>query len=63
MRYTEKPGTLLKKDFYNIELYDFLVTGDIVDQLEYTSEGLHDANHNLDKFYVALKIAEMINKG
>ena len=47
-------------DFYNIELYDFLVTGDIVDQLEYTSEGLHDANHNLDKFYVALKIAEMI---
>lgn len=50
-------------DFYNIELYDFLVTGDIVDQLEYTSEGLHDANHNLDKFYVALKIAEMINKG
>lgn len=25
-------------DFYNIELYDFLVTGDIVDQLEYTSE-------------------------
>ena len=36
---------------------------DIVDQLEYTSEGLHDANHNLDKFYVALKIAEMINKG
>ena len=24
-------------DFYNIELYDFLVTGDIVDQLEYTS--------------------------
>ena len=58
MRYTEKPVTLLKK-----ELYDFLVTGDIVDQLEYTSEGLHDANHNLDKFYVALKIAEMINKG
>ena len=44
-------------DFYNIELYDFLVTGDIVDQLEYTSEGLHDANHNLDKFYVALKIS------
>ena len=49
-------------DFYNIELYDFLVTGDIVDSLDYTPEGLHDANHNLDKFYVALKIAEMINK-
>lgn len=49
-------------DFYNIELYDFLVTGDIVDQLNYTTKGLHDANHNLDKFYVALKLAEMINE-
>lgn len=48
-------------DFYNIELYDFLVTGDVVDQLDYTPDGLHEANHNLDKFYVALKLAEAIN--
>ncbi len=48
-------------DFYNIELYDFLVTGDVVDQSDYTPDGLHEANHNLDKFYVALKLAEAIN--
>ena len=47
-------------DFYNIELYDFLVTGDIVDQPDYIPQGLHDANHNFDKFYVALKVADMI---
>ncbi len=49
-------------DFYNIELYDFLVAGDVVDQPDYTPEGLHEANHNLDKFFVALKLAEMINE-
>ncbi len=48
-------------DFYNIELYDFFVTGDVVDQMDYTSDGLHEANHNLDKFYIALKLAEIIN--
>lgn len=47
-------------DFYNIELYDFLVTGDIVDQPDYIPKGLHEANHNLDKFYVALQVADMI---
>lgn len=47
-------------DFHGIELYNFLVTGDVVDQPDYTSDGLHEANHNLDKFFVALKIAEMI---
>lgn len=49
-------------DFHNIELYDFLVTGDVVDQPDYTPEGLQDANHNLDKFHVALKLAEMVNE-
>lgn len=49
-------------DFHNIELYDFLVTGDVVDQPDYNTEGLHNANHNLNKFYVALKLAEMINE-
>lgn len=49
-------------DFYNIELYDFLVTGDVVDQPDYSPEGLHDANHDFDKFYVALKLAEKINE-
>ncbi|MCI9127878.1 MAG: nucleoside phosphorylase [Eubacterium sp.] len=47
-------------DFYNIELYDFLVTGDVVDQTDYTPNGLHEANHNLDKFNVALRLAKTI---
>ncbi len=47
-------------DHHNIELYDFLVTGDIVDQPDYTFDGLYEANHSLDKFYVALKIAEKL---
>lgn len=47
-------------DFYNIRLYNFLVTGDVVDQPDYTPDGLHEANHSLDKFYAALKLAEMI---
>lgn len=47
-------------DFHNIELYDFLVTGDVVDQTDYTSDGLHEANHDMDKFFAALKLAEII---
>lgn len=47
-------------DFYGIELYDFLVTGDVVDQLDYTDEGLHEANHDLGKFYVAVKLARRL---
>ncbi len=49
-------------DFHGIELYDFLVTGDVLDQPVYSSEGLHEANHDLDKFYIALKLVEMIDK-
>lgn len=49
-------------DFYNIELYDFLVTGDVVDQPDYTPEGLHEANHDLDKFYIALKLAKKLDE-
>ena len=49
-------------DFHGFELYDFLVTGDIVDQPDYTPEGLHEANHSLDKFYVALEIAKCVSR-
>lgn len=48
-------------DYHGIELYDFLVTGDVVDQPDYTPDGLHEANHSLDKFYVALKVAEALS--
>ena len=46
--------------FYGIELYSFIVTGDILDSEEYDAEGLRNANHSLDKFFIALKIADMI---
>lgn len=52
-------------DFHRIQLYDFLVTGDVVDvkeQSAYTPEGLYEANHSMDKFEVALKIAEYISR-
>lgn len=49
-------------DYHGFELYDFLVTGDVVDQQDYTPEGLCEANHSMDKFYVALEIAEWIIK-
>ena len=35
---------------------------DVVDQQDYTPEGLYEANHSMDKFYVALEIAEWIVK-
>ena len=47
-------------DFYGFELYDFLVTGDIVDQIEYTPEGLSEANHSMDKMFIALKLAQKL---
>jgi len=43
-------------DHYSIELYSFLVTGDILDSEEYNAEGLNSANHSLDKFFVAVKL-------
>lgn len=44
-------------DYYGWQLYNFLASGDVVDQAEYTSDGLHEANHSLDKFNIALKMA------
>ena len=37
-------------DFYGWDLYDFLVTGDVLDQAVYDVSGLANANHNMDKF-------------
>ena len=47
-------------DYHGFRLYDFLVTGDVVNQEDYTPEGLHEANHSLDKFDVAIEIARKI---
>ena len=47
-------------DFHDIELYSFLVTGDVLDGEKYIPDGLIEANHSLDKFFIALKIWENI---
>ena len=56
----ELAGVQAVCDYHGFELYDFLVTGDVVDQPEYTPDGLYEANHSRDKFDVAMVIAESI---
>lgn len=56
----ELAGVQAVCDFHGIELYDFLVTGDVVDQPDYTPDGLHEANHDLGKFYAALEIVKWL---
>ncbi len=56
----EAAGLQAVCDFYGIELYCFLVTGDTLDGEEYDPSGLGSANHSLDKFWSALKIVEEI---
>ncbi len=56
----ELAGVQAVCDYRNIELYDFLVTGDVLSEEQYDHLGLHDANHSLDKFFIALKIIERI---
>jgi YD repeat-containing protein len=45
---------------YGLDLYDFLVTGDVLDKAVYDISGLANANHNMDKLYVAIEIAKHI---
>ena len=47
-------------NFYGIELYSFIVSGDVLDGEKYIPDGLSEANHSLDKFFIALKIWELI---
>ena len=56
----ELAGVQAACDFYGFRLFDFLQTGDVVDQPEYTPEGLHEANHALDKLDIALRIAKRV---
>lgn len=56
----ELAGVQAVCDFHNFELYAFLTSGDVLDSPVYTPEGLHEANHSLEKLYLALKIAERI---
>ena len=56
----ELAGVQAVCDFHGLELYDFLVAGDVVDQPDYTPEGLSEANHSFDKFNIAVDIAKTI---
>lgn len=53
----EVAGVQAVCDFYDLELYDFLEAGDVLEASGYEVEGLHGANHNLGKLYVALEVA------
>lgn len=56
----ELAGVQAVCDYYGFELYDFLVTGDVVDQQVYSPEGLTEANHSYDKFDIAVMIANSL---
>ena len=49
-------------NFHNIDLYSFLITGDLLDGEKYRPEGLKVANHSLANFFIALKIWEQLDK-
>ena len=53
----ELAGVQAVCSFHGFELYDFLMTGDVLDQPVYTIAGLDEANHSLSKFDLALEIA------
>lgn len=56
----ELAGVQAVCDFHGFQLYNFLVTGDVLDAPVYQKEGLHSANHDLDKLWIALEIAKRI---
>ena len=59
----ELAGVQAVCDYHGFELYDFLETGDVVDQEVYTPEGLQEANHSLAKFDIAITVAKSIRTG
>lgn len=56
----ELAGVQAVCDYYGWKLYDFLVTGDVLDKAVYDISGLANANHNMDKLYIANEIAKRI---
>jgi len=47
-------------DFHNLDFYSFIVTGDVLSEEKYDVSGLYNANHSLDKLFVALEIAKRL---
>ena len=56
----ELAGVQAACDFNGFELYNFLEAGDVLDESCYEVEGLHNANHDLRKLYLALKFLKEI---
>ena len=56
----ELAGTQSVCSFHGWKLYNFLMTGDVLDQPEYNATGLSDANHSFTKFDLALTLAAKI---
>lgn len=56
----EAAGIQAVCDFHHISLYYFLMTGDVLDAPEWEGSGLHRANHDLNHFDAALRMAERI---
>ena len=56
----ELAGVQAVCDFYGWDLYNFLVTGDVLDRAIYDATGLAAANHDVDKLYIAIELAKRI---
>lgn len=56
----EVAGVQAVCDFYGFELYNFLMTGDVLSDSEYDYSGLHNANHDMDKLFIGLEILKRI---
>ena len=56
----ELAGVQAVCDFYGWEVYDFLAAGDVLTEGDYEIDGLSGANHDLDKLWIALQVAERI---
>ncbi len=56
----EVAGVQALCDFYGLELYDFLESGDVLAESGYDAGGLKSANHHLGKLDLALEIAKRI---
>lgn len=56
----ELAGVQAVCDFYDWDLYNFLITGDVLDQAIYDATGLAAANHDVDKLYIAIELAKRI---
>ena len=56
----ELAGVQAVCDFHGFALYDFLVTGDVLDAPAYEIGELQSANHDLDKLRIALELAKTL---